>query len=240
MKQLNHIFLGIGLLLSSTLLAQTSVDYPLDTINGKIYYRYTVERGIGLYRISKNFGVSQEDILNANPNIQTKGLHFDEVILVPAKDLVLAKPSSSDIKVEAEESLQRESQPTMLADKKTRTPNIFTKRKEKTNSLDIPALKRDSVLEDTLTSPIRLAIMLPLHADAIKRERTIERFYDFYCGVLIAINQVQATGQHIEAFVYDIGKTAQEVEHILSDSLFPEVDAIIGPVYAPQVKTATQ
>lgn len=240
MKQLNHIFLGIGLLLSSTLLAQTSVDYPLDTINGKIYYRYTVERGIGLYRISKNFGVSQEDILKANPDIQTKGLHFDEVILVPANHLVLAKPSSSDIKVEAEESLQRESQPTMLADKKTRTPNIFTKRKEKTNSLDIPALKRDSVLEDTLTSPIRIAIMLPLHADAIKRERTIERFYDFYCGVLIAINQVQATGQHIEAFVYDIGKTAQEVERILSDSLFPEVDAIIGPVYGPQVKTATQ
>ena len=54
MKQLTYIFFGMSLLLSSTLCAQAPVDYPLDTINGKIYYRYTVERGIGLYRISKN------------------------------------------------------------------------------------------------------------------------------------------------------------------------------------------
>ena len=81
MKQLNHIFLGIGLLLSSTLLAQTSVDYPLDTINGKIYYRYTVERGIGLYRISKNFGVSQEDILKSLRNLA--GPLFDSLEKMP-------------------------------------------------------------------------------------------------------------------------------------------------------------
>lgn len=238
MKQLNYIFLGFGLLLSSTLFAQASIDYPLDTINGKIYYRYTVERGIGLYRISKNFGVSQEDILKANPDIQTKGLHFDEVILVPAHHL-LAEPITTDIKIEADDSLELESKPIMLAEKKTRTP-IFTKRKDKTNHQEVQVLTRDSILADTLTSTIRLAIMLPLHADAIKRERSIERFYDFYSGVLIAINQVQATGQHIEAFVYDVGKNAQEVERILSDSQFPEVDAIIGPVYGPQVKTATQ
>jgi hypothetical protein len=82
--------------------------------------------------------------------------------------------------------------------------------------------------------------MLPLQADAIKRERNIERFYDFYCGALIAINEIQTTGQHIEAFIYDVGKTAQEVERLLSDSLFPEVDAIIGPVYSSQVKSAAQ
>lgn len=239
MKQLNHIFLGIGLLLSSTLLAQTSVDYPLDTINGKIYYRYTVERGIGLYRISKNFGVSQEDILKANPNIQANGLHFDEVILVPAHHL-LAEPITTDIKVEADDSLELESKPIMLAEKKTRTSKIFPKRKEKIQNLTITDTTDNSVIADTHLQPIRLAIMLPLYADAIKRERSFERFYDFYSGVLIAINHVQATGQHIEAFVYDVGKTALEVERILSDSLFPDVDAIIGPVYGPQVKTAAQ
>ena len=241
MKQLTYIFLGMILLLSSTLCAQAPVDYPLDTINGKIYYRYVVERGIGLYRISKNFGVSQEDILKANPDIQTNGLRFDEVILVPANDLVVHEPATTAIEVAAKKPAEVTlTKPIVLGEKKTRTPRISIKRKEKYQDQPVLEVAHDSVVADTLPQPLRLAIMLPLHADAIKRERSIERFYDFYSGILIAINQVQATGQPIEAFVYDVGKTAQEVERLLSDSLFPEVDAIIGPVYSPQVKSAAQ
>lgn len=237
MKLLTHIFLSMGLLLGSTLCAQTPLTYPLDTINGKVYYRYTVERGIGLYRISKNFGVTQEDILNANPNIQTNGLHFDEVILVPAKDLAVAEPATSTINVVAEIPVEEEAKPIVVVEKKTRTPKIFIKRKEKEQIVEATT---DSVVTDTTLHPLRIAIMLPLHADAIKRERNIERFYDFYSGVLIAINQVQTSGQPIEAFVYDVGKTAQEVERVLNDSTFPQVDAIIGPVYSSQIKLAAQ
>lgn len=240
MKQLTYIFLGMSLLLSSTLCAQAPVDYPLDTINGKIYYRYVVERGIGLYRISKNFGVSQEDILKANPDIQTNGLRFDEVIWIPAKEsLAATEPTIPSEEVVASPA-QVEPKPIVVTEKKIRTPRIFPKRKEKIQDQAIIDTANNSVIADTLLPPLRLAIMLPLQADAIKRERNIERFYDFYCGALIAINEIQTTGQHIEAFVYDVGKTAQEVERLLSDSLFPEVDAIIGPVYSSQVKSAAQ
>ena len=241
MKQLTYILLGMSLLLSSTLCAQAPVDYPLDTINGKIYYRYVVERGIGLYRISKNFGVSQEDILKANPDIQTNGLRFDEAILVPANDLVVHEPATTAIEVAAKKPAEVTlTKPIVLGEKKTRTPRISIKRKEKIQDQAIIDTANNSGIADTLLPPLRLAIMLPLQADAIKRERNIERFYDFYCGALIAINEIQTTGQHIEAFVYDVGKTAQEVERLLSDSLFPEVDAIIGPVYSSQVKSAAQ
>lgn len=239
MKQLTYIFLGMSLLLSSTLCAQAPVDYPLDTINGKIYYRYVVERGIGLYRISKNFGVSQEDILKANPDIQTNGLRFDEVIWIPANALAATEPTIPSAQITASPA-QVEPKPIVTIERKTRTPRIFPKRKEKIQDQAIIDTTNNSVIADTLLPPLRLAIMLPLQADAIKRERNIERFYDFYCGALIAINEIQTTGQHIEAFVYDVGKTAQEVERLLSDSLFPEVDAIIGPVYSSQVKSAAQ
>lgn len=239
MKQLTYILLGMSLLLSSTLCAQAPVDYPLDTINGKIYYRYVVERGIGLYRISKNFGVSQEDILKANPDIQTNGLRFDEVIWIPAKALAATEPTIPSEEVAASPA-QVEPKPIVVTEKKTRTPRIFPKRKEKIQDQAIIDTTDNSGIAYTLLPPLRLAIMLPLQADAIKRERNIERFYDFYCGALIAINEIQTTGQHIEAFVYDVGKTAQEVERLLSDSLFPEVDAIIGPVYSSQVKSAAQ
>ena len=63
MQRLRVIYLFVIILMSTAALsAQTVLPYPLDTIDGKVYYRYTVERSIGLYRISKNFGVSQEEI----------------------------------------------------------------------------------------------------------------------------------------------------------------------------------
>ena len=83
MKHIKHILLGVSILLGVMIQAQTIMPYPLDTINGQIYYRYTIPRGIGIYRISVNFGVSQEDILKANPQLMTKGLHIDDTLLIP-------------------------------------------------------------------------------------------------------------------------------------------------------------
>ena len=89
---MNRIFVHIWLLVALAAMpihmsGQQPLAYPLDTIDGQIYYRYTVERSIGLYRLSVNFGVSQEEILRANPQIQKQGLRYDELILIPAKGL---------------------------------------------------------------------------------------------------------------------------------------------------------
>ena len=71
------------LLVALGMQAQELLPWPTDTIDGKVYYKYTVEKSIGLYRISKNFGVSQEAILQANPDLRTRGLRYEEVILIP-------------------------------------------------------------------------------------------------------------------------------------------------------------
>ena len=180
--------------------AQEALPYPLDTIDGKIYYRYTVERSIGLYRVSKKFGVTQEDILEANPHLRN-GLRFDDIIHIPIKQSEQTAESNRII-------------------------------------------NRDSIVVDSIVwntdSIIRLAVMLPLHADALKRNKTMERFYDFYTGVLMAIHEVQACGQKIEVFVFDIGKTDVRINQLLNDSLFPAVDAIIGPAYRQQIDIAAK
>ena len=60
--------------------------WPKDTVNGVVVYRYTVQKSEGLYRISKNFNVSQEELVRLNPTLQTEGLKFGQVILVPVKE----------------------------------------------------------------------------------------------------------------------------------------------------------
>ena len=210
--------------------AQDTLAYPLDTIDGKVYYRYIVERGIGLYRISKNFGVTQEEILNANPHIQN-GLRFDDIILIPTS--IVIEPVKPSPKAEVK-TIDQE-----------RISKLLLKRHKDTlvaKAVDTIVVA-DTVVVDTLATSkdtLRLAIMLPLHADALKRNKTMERFYDFYAGTLMAIHDIQDNGQPMEIFVYDIGKTDIKVKQLLNDSLFPQVDAIIGPAYSQQVDVAMQ
>jgi hypothetical protein len=188
---------------------------PIDTIDGKPYYLYTVEKGIGLYRVSKNFGVPQETILEANPSLQTNGLVFGSTILIP---ITVDKP---------------------VVEKKEVKKLTFRK---------IERVPKDTVLvvkEDTLdgsfqvTDSLRIAMMLPLHANAIKRNATMDKFTDFYIGSLIAIYEAQKAGKYIELFTYDVEKTTEPLSRILSDSVWQDVDAIIGPAYTQQVQKVT-
>ena len=245
------------------------LDYPLDTINGQIYYRYTVERSIGLYRISLNFGVTQEDILKANPHLQHQGLRFEEVILIPAKNLSLDLPTTDAPKATVESPVQTDKKRGRMVffdddkrvEKKLTTKKPINRKATEQKVIEQTHLDKKShtpeptisdtiamdtvVLADSLhqealpkidSTATRLAFLLPLHADAIKREKNMERFYDFYAGALIAIYEAQAKGQMLEVFTYDIGKTANHTKEILQQH--PEIrqmDAVIGPAYSQQV-----
>ena len=260
-----HIYI-IALL---TLIAWTmpakgqELDYPLDTINGQIYYRYTVERSIGLYRISLNFGVTQEEILKANPHLQNQGLRFEEVILIPAKNLNVDTPAVQESKDKKRTRMvlfdddQRLTKKTTVKKPTARKAVKPVVKKQNTikpaqqDPLPTPRMVVDTVIADTLvqadslrtdslpkidSTATRVAFLLPLHADAIKREKNMERFYDFYAGALIAIYEAQTKGQMLEVFTYDIGKTANRTQEILQQH--PEIrqmDAVIGPAYSQQV-----
>ena len=76
------------LMIAGTLSAQQdSVKvWPIDTVNGTAVWRYKAEKSIGLYRISKNFGVTQEEIIKWNPQLRDRGLHVDEELLIPVSE----------------------------------------------------------------------------------------------------------------------------------------------------------
>jgi LysM repeat protein len=212
--------------------------YPLDTINGKIYYRYTVEKGIGLYRIGVNFNVSQEDILELNPNIQTTGLKIGEQILIPAKGITLTQTASPE-KQDTANIPPQQAIPFLSQENTIKVKELKVIPKDSNNtSPSFSSPNQDTIIIEKST--IRLALILPLHANATKRNQNIERFYDFYAGVLLAIYDAQAAGMYIELFTYDIDKTVPSISNLLNDPTFPKVDAIIGPAYAQQVDTVAK
>lgn len=245
MQQLRVIYLFIAAMMSIGLSAQAILPYPLDTVDGQVYYRYTVERSIGLYRISKNFGVSQEEILQANPHLQTTGLRYDEVILIPAKGLGTQLADSAPAATVAEVPMEApaEAKPIVVKEKKESILPKYKRQKwqqVETVVVDTIAVAMDTTIVQKDSSVIRLAMMLPLQADALKRDKNIDRFYDYYAGALIAINEVQATGQAIEVHTYDVGKNVQKTTQLLCDSTWQKVDAIVGPAYTQQVAVAAE
>ena len=221
-----------------SLKAQTTISCPIDTIDGKLYYRYTVERSVGLYRVSVNFGVKQEDILSANPVLQKRGLRLGEEILVPIPNGVVEvqskaqrqetpKKKSKDILVEVPQPLE-DIVPIVNQDEDDVIAVIHD-----TLLVAIDSMQLDTMVTDSIVT--RLAILLPFQTDAIKREKSIDRFYDFYAGALIAIYQAQAQGQALEVWSYDTGRTTRELNQVLSQSNLHQMDAIIGPAFSQQV-----
>ncbi len=79
--KISRYFLIIFIFLGTVLQAQ---DYKKVTISGKDFYQYQVEKSEGFYSIGRKFGVTQEEILQYNPDLKN-GLQVGQVILIPVK-----------------------------------------------------------------------------------------------------------------------------------------------------------
>lgn len=70
-------FFGVALL---------ATDYPIRTVNGEQFYEYTVQKSEGLFAVARKFEVSQADLIEANPILETQsGLRLGQTLLIPIK-----------------------------------------------------------------------------------------------------------------------------------------------------------
>lgn len=248
---MKRILLYAVLLAAICVQAQEVLPYPMDTIDGKVYYRYTVEKSIGLYRISKNFGVSQEDILRANPDLRTRGLVFEEVIRIPT-DLPATPRVKEKVKPEPKAQVVQEATvaPEVQAAPAVPAALEVPENPEAPETPVVLVTPVDTVATDTLqaidyTDTVRLVYMLPLQAETAQRNPMIDRFYDFYAGSLLALRHhnpvwVDSLGEqhatYYDVRTYDIGKTGSEVCQLIDSGALARADAFVGPAYAKPVE----
>lgn len=279
--------------------AQT-MDYETKVIDGKTYYLYPVQKGEGLYRISKNFGVSQEEVVRLNPILKTEGVKLDQILLIPVREVIdstlyvvhkiepkqtlysISKqykvtiaqieelnPVTSQTmrigerllitkkavslptqKVEDKKEIVQVTEPQITEETKPAPVQDQQRAKEIDNLLAQSFTLNNA--EDTLVNenlvdttvfegkPIEIAVLLPFMTDAPKRDANTERFSEFYEGLLLAINDLQASGRRFIIRTYDTDKTEARMQTILMDSALTTVDAIVGPAYPQQVPIVTQ
>ena len=260
------VFLGVFAMHATA--QTTDLPYPTDTIQDTVVYRYPAPKSIGIYRISKNFGVSQEDILRWNPQLRERGPQLDEILLIPAGPVVSKEtkkeeqPSTEENRAVADHTTHDATPPATQGDedskKAARKEDMMRKPKagakagedaEKTElsnangivSLKYPYSEDEDFLPISDTSKIwRLAVLLPLDCHSTNRDEYNDRFYDFYTGLLTAVYQAQKAGMRLDIHTYDVPRTGNQLASVLNDKWIETAHAIIGPAYTNQVnKMAT-
>lgn len=250
--------------------AQELLPYPIDTINGQAVYRYEVEKSIGLYRISVNFSVSQEDIIRWNPELKERGLHYRETIYIPVagKTVTPVKHSVEPaVKIEREPVEKAMKEQRQIVDqaeiKSNKVLDATRVEQQKSEAVTLPVINpkpvvmetvedtadTKSVAADSLTTDslalkaedhadLHIALLLPFQAENTKRDQNMDRFVDFYEGVLLAVQQMQTQGLSFALDVYDTEKSDSRVRQLIQDGRLDGVDAILGLAYPMQLMQA--
>ena len=212
--------------------AQELLNYPLDTVNGVEVYRYQVEKSIGLYRVGVNFHVTQEEIIRWNPQLENRGLHYGETLLLPTGRPVVKETKPTVIKTTVKEvAAQQEKEKPVEP-----TPVVAPIVEETVQPAPAPADSTPAVDNTKFIQPIELALMLPFESQQTKQSGNAERMLEFYQGALIALNEMQNDSVHFRLRVYDTGRSERVVNELCDSTVLDQVQGVLGLVYPIQIE----
>lgn len=197
-----------------------------ETTNSTI--EHTVKAKETLYGISRVYGVSTADIIKANLEAKD-GVKEGQVLRIPSNEAAkkTAKPTEQEKKIKPAVTAKA-AVPVVIP---TPAPAIE----------EAPAIVPTANANKTLHN-VRVALLLPLMLNnKEKRDATIDKFVEFYEGMLLGIKKLKDQGISVELNTYDTEKSADEVNAVLIKN--PEIknaNFIIGPAYSTQIKPVSE
>ncbi len=187
----------------------------------KKFIQHIVQRKETLYGISKKYNVSIAEIMKKNPVLEN-GLKTGQIIEIPVSQYHKGKISRDTIKIFSKDSLDRLKQVDSISIKKEK----YCKNPEK-------------------KSVYHIALLLPLHTEKSKQipisidteeenknsNYSSLYFIQFYESALLAIEKLESMGLRAKFYIFDVGNDTLEINSILREPGFDQMDLIIGPVY---------
>lgn len=175
-------------------------------VAGKTYYAHVVTAKQTLWSISRAYGVSVQDIYEANRNLDLEhaGLKAGQVIFIPAAPAPAVVEAAPEAAVEASPEAVPEAEQTRDTEVQQETS---------------PADSVEVFVYD-MPDVIRVAVMLPFG-----NSRLSDTCVDFYSGILLAARDLGNSGIKLELTALDTENTSLSDHFHLMRS-----DVIIGPV----------
>ena len=167
---------------------------------------HTVKRRENIYRISRMYGISELELVNANPELRERKLRRGEVLCIPYTQAEQAERK----RLQTHPTPQEE--PTPVA-----TPTdeeLFAESKQAGEQIE----------------QIRAAIILPfMLGDSITSEQM--KMVEFYEGTLLALDSLKRQGVSVDLHIYDSGSKDESIKPILTRPEMRKMNLIIGPVH---------
>ena len=164
---------------------------------------HKVQEDETLFSISRRYKVDIKDIIKLNPDAE-KRLVVGSELKIPNVAIIMSK----EVKKENQISDSNSAKAKIKNSDKINQPK-YTDRK-----------------------PLKIAFLLPLMVDQVRKDPNDERFVNFYEGSLLAINEAKKRGQSFEIFTFDTENSEDKINEILNNDDLKSVDLIIGPAFS--------
>lgn len=201
-------------------------DEPVSTVeqtdgNNKYQAIHTVRKKETIYRISKNYGISQAEFLAANPQYRYSKLQPGAQVRIPyPSSQTDREPDKADT-----QSLQMPVQPQSGI------------RQQASDQQLTPATKTDLIKGKTIPDTIQAALMMPFCLDQPQTQEQ-RKMVEFYQGILLALNELKQSRININLHVYDTGSENSDITSILQKAEMQRMHIIFGPRYEKHISQA--
>ncbi len=173
---------------------------------------HRVKRKENIYRISRMYGITELELVNANPELRVRKLRNGETLCIPFSESELKKMQAAQVKPEIEKPIE-----------------VVIPTDE-----DLFADSRDDAEP---IEQIKVAVILPfMLGDSISSEQM--KMVEFYEGMLLALDSLKGQGVSVDLHIYDSGDKWKSIKPILTQPEMREMNLIIGPAHETHIAEA--
>lgn len=196
---------------------------------------HTIAQGETLYRIAKNNGITVEQLLAANPSLDSNNYEVGTVITIPAGAYSIFNSedvTQVDVNLQPINNSNIESTPEV-----ENVNNIIADNSQPENEIveEQPQSEPVSSYNDNDT-PFSIAVMLPFKLDAEKQDRESENFTEFYRGFLLAAQSLSNSGRHVNIKAFDTRGDIETVKQLMERNEMNDVDMFVTPASTAELE----
>lgn len=195
---------------------------------------HTIAAGETLYRIAVNNGMTVEQLLAANPDLDAYNYSEGTVINIPANVPAAnvpdaphaAAPRNNIPEVDADlRPVKQASEPTWETPQAT--PDTPASGRTTADMRDVTPEGNEEVRD--ADTPFNIAVMLPFHLNEETPGKEAENFTEFYRGFLMAAEDMDKKGRKVNIHAYDTQGDVETVKELMGREEMKDMDVFVTP-----------
>ena len=172
---------------------------------------HKVKRKETIFSISRQYGISEKELIDANPELKNGKLKKGSFLCIPHKRKATGFADAAAEKKKQQSTVNAPTNEELFAGNRKEAKRMQT---------------------------VNAALMLPFGLDAAGGQQTL--MVEYYEGFLLAVDSLKRQGLNINLHVYDTGGKTASIAPLLEKAELKRMDIIFGPGHSEHVKALSE